>query len=66
MNVDDLDGAKPRQKRVLATRESNRISDIVGACPKTRRHRQLFANYDNMNYADVTAAGRKSTREVDP
>lgn len=34
INVDDIDGSKPKVKRHMATRDSYNINDIVGARPK--------------------------------
>lgn len=65
MNVSDLDGARPKQERVLNTRETNKIHDIEGASPKVKKHRKMFETYSNINYNDVTDKLRKSARITD-
>jgi hypothetical protein len=55
LNVNDVDGARPKFVRELKTRESNKVSDIDGASPKIRKHRKMFGGYSNLNYTDVTA-----------
>ena len=34
MSINDIDGSKPKKKKLYETRESQKISDIVGTSPK--------------------------------
>lgn len=66
MKHDDIEGSRPKHKRKLETRESNKISDIEGTKRHEKRKRLLFSGYDNMNYDDVTKIGHPSNRVVNP
>ena len=52
MLVDDIEGAKPKIKRVLETRDHYKVDDIEGARPKPALNRKVL---HDQTYGDVTA-----------
>ena len=52
MNLDDIDGSKPKIKRKLETRDSYNINDILGARPKPPPQRK---DLHDQHFNDVTA-----------
>ena len=75
MNVDDIEGARPAEKKhtTIKTRNTMDISDIDGAFPKfgheIKERSEGFGipyNYDAMNYRDVTHTNFVSKRHIDP
>ena len=51
---DDIDGAKPIQKRYYETRDILAVKDILGARVKQTYVRTRASQYDSLNYDDVT------------
>jgi hypothetical protein len=75
MNVDDIDGARPSEKKhnFYATRNQMDISDIDGAKPKfgheIKERSEGYGipyNYNPMHYRDVTHNTFVSSRHIDP
>jgi len=64
MQIDDVEGARPKKVKQLETRNSNNVSDIFGASPKKRYARKTV--YNSVNYNDVTKFVPKSQRVTDP
>ena len=64
MQINDVEGARPKKVKELATRESNNVSDIFGASPKKSYVRKTV--YNSVNYHDVTKFQPKSKRITDP
>ena len=75
MNIDDIEGAKPAQKKHVrfATRDILKIDDIEGAKPVWEHaigeRKEGYGkpyNYDPFNYRDVTHAHFVSSKHTNP
>ena len=62
--VDDIDGARPVQKREYGPRRSLQTADIGGATPKVAYYKKTPHNY--IDYGDVTKGAWVSSRHTNP
>lgn len=64
LELNDIDGARPRKQKYYETREALKVSDIDGA--KAKKTYVRSTPYDSLSYADITKVKFVSTRVTDP
>lgn len=62
---DDIDGSKPKKPAYYQTRSILEIKDIEGWKPRDRTYTRT-AQFENINYRDVTHADFKTKRSTNP
>jgi len=63
MEIEDIDGARPKKQKYYETRDSMKVADIDGAIGKPTYIRKT--DHDSFNYADITKVKFASTRVTD-
>lgn len=64
INVDDIEGTKPKKLTNLFLRNTLYKDDIKGSSPKQRYIRKI--KYDNFDYSDIKKVKKGRNREINP